>query len=167
MTNAAIARARLHTSRLVGPALATAPDVVRWFGAVQSQDVPGALWALRQRMPSDTTMADVGAAFDDGRIVRTHVMRPTWHFLAPEDLRWMERLTSPRVHLQNASLQRRLGIPDDALDRAIEALRAALGGGHALTRAELRTRFADAGLDVTDPLATTVLGMQAGLESVN
>ena len=166
MTNAAIAHARLRNSRLAGPPLATAQDVVRWFGAVQSQDVPGALWALRQRMPSDTTMADLGAAFDDGRIVRTHVMRPTWHFLAPEDLRWMERLTSPRVHRQNASLQRRLGIPDKVLDGAIEAFRTALGGGRALTRAELRTGLADAGLDITDPLATTVLGIHAELESV-
>jgi hypothetical protein len=25
----------------------------------------------------------------DGSIIRTHVLRPTWHFVAPEDLRWM------------------------------------------------------------------------------
>ena len=55
-------------------------------------------------------MADIGRAYDAGDIVRTHAMRPTWHFLAPEDLRWVEALTGDRVLRMNGSLQRRLGI---------------------------------------------------------
>jgi hypothetical protein len=170
VTNRAIALARLRSSRLVSvgdlPVVATPASVARWFGAVQSQDVPGAMWALAQRLPAETSVDDLEAVFDRGEIVRTHVMRPTWHFLAPEDLRWLEGLTGPRVQRQNASLQRRLAIPDEALDRAIQVFRAAMRGGHALTRAELRSCLADAGLDVTDPLATTVLGMHAELEAV-
>ena len=72
-------------------------DVVRWFGAVQAQDFPGALWAIGQRLATPTTEADVLAAFDAGALVRTHVLRPTWHFVAPEDLRWMLALTGPRI----------------------------------------------------------------------
>jgi Winged helix DNA-binding domain len=170
VTNRAIAHARLRASRLVAdgglPALATPADVVRWFGAVQSQDLPGALWALAQRLPAGTSADDLEGVFDRGEIVRTHVMRPTWHFLAPEDLRWMEGLTGPRVQRQNASLQRRLGIPDEAFDRAIEVFTDVMRGGRSLTRAELRRCLSDAGVDVADPFATTLFGMHAELEGV-
>ncbi len=37
------------------------------------------------------------AEHDAGAFLRTHILRPTWHFVAPEDLRWILDLTSPRV----------------------------------------------------------------------
>src|SRR5690348_7463017 len=104
MTNRAIAHARLRNSRLVGEPLGAPADVVRWFGAVQSQDVPGAFWALAQRMPPGTRVGDVGAAFDAGAILRTHALRPTWHFLAPDELRWIQDLTADRVHRAAGSM---------------------------------------------------------------
>ena len=70
MTNRAIAHARLRSSRLVGPGLATPEDVVGWFGAVQSQDVPGALWGIAQRLTPDGL-----ATIDHGR--RIHNMEAT------------------------------------------------------------------------------------------
>lgn len=166
MTNRAIAHARLANSRLVGPPLGSAVEVVRWFGAVQSQDIPGAMWAVAQRMAPATTMADIGRAYDAGDIVRTHAMRPTWHFLAPEDLRWVEALTGDRVLRMNGSLQRRLGIDAARIDRAVEVLRAAMTGGRALTRDELRAALRDGGFDMTDPLVGVVLGMAAEVRSV-
>ncbi len=170
MTNVAIAHARLRSSRLVPdpslPPLTAPVDVVRWFGAVQSQDVPGAFWAVGQRLPVGTTADDVGAAFDRGEIVRTHALRPTWHFLAPDELRWIEALTGERVHRLNGTLQRRLGVTDDDFDRATATVREAMAGGRALTRDELRDRFAAAGFDVSDNLMTILLGMHAELEAV-
>lgn len=164
MTNAAIAHARLRNSRLVGPPLAEAQDVVRWFGAIQSQDVPGALWAVRQRMPSDTTMADIGAAFDDGRIVRTHALRPTWHFLAPDELRWIQALTGDRVHGVAGSMYRRLGLTEGSFARAEAVMRDALAGGRALTRDELGAAIAGAtDIDLADSLVVTHLVMHAEL----
>ena len=98
MTNRAIAHARLRNSRLVGPPLAAPEEVVGWFAAVQSQDVPGALWGIAQRMEPGPTIDALGAAMDDGRILRTHALRPTWHFLVPSELRWIQALTAHRVH---------------------------------------------------------------------
>lgn len=140
--------------------------MVRWFGAVQSQDVPGAFWALGQRLPEGTTVTDLGEAFDRGEIARTHAMRPTWHFLAPADLRWIEALTAERVHRLNGTLQRRLGITDEDFDRATTVLREAMAGGRALTRDELRTTLAAAGFDVVDSIAAILLVMHAELEAV-
>ena len=139
-----------------------------WFGAVQSQDVPGALWAIAQRMGADAgaTIESIGAAMDDGRIVRTHALRPTWHFLAPADLRWIQALTSARVHQANGSLYRRLGLGAGEFERAEAAIRAALRGGRALTRDELAAAVAPTGIDIRDPLAITHLAMHAELEAV-
>src|SRR5260370_24028776 len=87
---------RLGTHRLVGEPFASPAEAVGWFGAVQSQDYPAAKWALGQRL-GDATDADLDAAFDKGQILRTHVMRPTWHFVRPADTVWIHELTSARV----------------------------------------------------------------------
>ena len=166
MTNRAIAGARLRNSGLVGPPLDAPADVVRWFGAVQSQDVPGAMWALAARMRPGTTMAAIGESFDGAEFVRTHALRPTWHFLAPDELRWIQALTGHRVQRGTGTQRRRLGLGDDDFERVVPAFRSVLAGGRAATRGELRAAIAGVGIDVADPLVATFLAMRAELEAV-
>jgi Winged helix DNA-binding domain len=166
VTNRAIAHARLRNSRLVGTRLDRPEDVVGWFGAVQSQDVPGALWGVAQRLAAETTIDAVGAAMDDGRIVRTHAMRPTWHFVRPEDLRWIQALTGPRVHRQNGGIARREGLDDATFARAEDAMSDALAGGHALTRDELGRAMASAGIDAGEGVRLAYLAMHAELQAI-
>ena len=87
---------RMINQRLEGVTAASARETVQWLGAVQAQDLGGALWAIGQRTEQAST-TDVTAAFDRGDILRTHVMRPTWHFVAAEDIRWMLDLTRDRL----------------------------------------------------------------------
>jgi Winged helix DNA-binding domain len=171
VTNRAIAHARLRNSRLVGPPLGSPEEVVAWFGAVQSQDVPGALWGIAQRMRRDEggpapTIASVGAAMDDGRIVRTHALRPTWHFLVPSELRWIQALTGGRVHQTNGTMYRRVGADEEVFRRADEVFRAALRGGRALTRDELAAAVAPTGIPLGDSLMITHLAMHAELDAL-
>src|ERR1051325_7205333 len=91
-----IARRRLFAQRLAGEPLASPVEVVRWLCAVQSQDYGGAKWALAQRSRPISNV-ELDRAFDAGSILRTHVLRPTWHFVLPEDVRWLAELTGPRV----------------------------------------------------------------------
>src|SRR5205085_7757326 len=98
---------RLRVHHLVGEPFESAVQSVGWFGAVQSQDYPGAKWALGQRTRGAVD-GDLDAAFDRGDILRTHVMRPTWHFVLPRDIRWIQELTSPRVMAGLAGRQRAL-----------------------------------------------------------
>ena len=77
------------------------------LGAVQSQDYAGAKWGLGQRL-KDATDAAIDRDFNDGKILRTHLMRPTWHFVAPEDIRWMLMLTAPRGPCANVFMYRQL-----------------------------------------------------------
>ena len=98
-TIADIAIQRLHRQHLI-EGLSSPVDVVHSLGAVQSQDFTGAIWALGQRCAS-TTDDEVTRRFNEGKILRTHMLRPTWHFVAPQDIRWMQELTAPRVHALN------------------------------------------------------------------
>src|SRR5204862_2094168 len=75
--------------------------------------------------------------FDEGAILRTHVMRPTWHFVLPEDIRWLQELTSARVLAGIAGRYRQLELDDRTIGRAMELFAEALSSGRFLTRAEL------------------------------
>src|SRR3712207_334793 len=101
MTLPEVASRRLQNQRLAGSPLENPVDVVRHLGAVQSQDYAGAKWAIAQRTHGITD-SDLDAEFARGTFLRTHVMRPTWHFVASEDLRWLLELTGPRVDALNA-----------------------------------------------------------------
>jgi hypothetical protein len=140
-----IAARRLQAQRLAGAPFTTAVDAVRWLGAVQSQDYGAAKWALGQRT-REATDADLDRLFDQGAILRTHVMRPTWHFVLPEDIRWLLELTGPRIVRGLAGRYRQLEIDDGVVARATEAFTSALAGGRHLTRAELGDVLRAAGI---------------------
>ncbi len=88
-------------------------------------------------MRDGATAADVEASFERGDILRTHVMRPTWHFVTPADIRWMLDLTAPRIQRLLATYNRRLELDSATLSRGTAILERALGDGQYLTRAEL------------------------------
>src|SRR6266571_3103069 len=136
MTTLDIAHQRLHNQRIAGAPFEKPGDVVQWLGAVQAQDYAAAKWAVGLRLLG-TTSDDIEQAFADGAILRTHLMRPTWHFVSPADIRWILALTAPRVNAVNAYWYRKLEL-DDALFRSSNAVLAkALQGGKQLTRPEL------------------------------
>lgn len=131
-----IALRRLASQRLVGAPFASPLEVVRQLGAVQSQDYAGGKWGVAQRVAGGVD-ADVERALTEGSIVRTHVLRPTWHFVAAEDIRWMLALTAPRVRATMATYDRQLGIDDAVFTRSAAVITRELAGGRHLTRAEL------------------------------
>jgi hypothetical protein len=144
ITDADLRRWRLHSQGLLGAACAPtregAADVVRRSGAVQSQDHQPALWSLARRCcgPSGAppTESVLGAAFDAGAFLRLHVMRPTWHFVAPERLRDLVALTGPRVAASLAGRWRELDLPAHLRERATDVLVSAITQRGPLTRAD-------------------------------
>lgn len=160
-------RQRLHNQHLFGAPFARPEEVVSWFGAVQAQEYPGACWGIAQRMDG-VTQSDVDQAFAAGAILRTHAMRPTWHFVAPADIRWLLKLTSPRVHAVNATYYRKMELDRDALARGATVLTDALLGGKHLTRNELAAALERAGVIRAgdDRLRLTLLVMHAELEGL-
>jgi hypothetical protein len=140
-----IAVQRLHQQRLTQNPFATPTEVVAWLGAVQAQDYLGAKWALGLRMQHATDDL-IERAFDEGSILRTHVMRPTWHFVTPADIRWILELTAPRVNAANAYMYRQLELDDALFLRSNAVIAGALQGGRQLTRTELGAALAEAGI---------------------
>jgi hypothetical protein len=136
-----IARARL-SNQLLGNRKKKAPgEVVAWLGAVQAQDFAAAKWALGLRLHQATDSA-VEKAFNDGAILRAHVMRPTWHFLTPQDLRSVQALSRPRAQAGMAAGYRKLELDRRLLSRCHRVLADELRGGRHLTRSELSARLA-------------------------
>lgn len=143
----AIVARRLRAHRLVGEPFASPAEAVAWFGAVQSQDYPAAKWALGQRVRS-AVEADIDQAFDRGDILRTHVMRPTWHFVLPAEIVWIQQLTSSRVLSGLATRHRALELDAATVGRATDVIGEALAGGRFLTRPELAGVLTAAGISV-------------------
>jgi hypothetical protein len=145
MTKPDIAKQRLYNQRLEHTNLKAPSEVIAWLGTLQAQDYAAAKWAIGLRS-HHVTDADVEQAFTDGKILRTHILRPTWHFVTPEDIRWLLKLTAPRVHALNAYKYRRLELHDTLLKRSHEVFIKALQGGNQLVRSELAEALGRAGI---------------------
>ncbi|HZD99577.1 MAG TPA: winged helix DNA-binding domain-containing protein [Micromonosporaceae bacterium] len=148
---------RMRRQNLWGPPLTSVDDVVRGFGAMQAQEFRPAKWSIAQRA-SGVTEVDVDAAFAAGRLLRTHVLRPTWHFVHADDIGWILSASAPRVHAANAYYYRQTGVDDDVTRRSRAVFERVLGDGTHLTRKELAAHLAEAGMAVTGvPLAYVII----------
>ena len=156
-------RLRRQLVAATGPRLPE--EVVERLGAVQAQEYEPALWGIGVRMRTGATRTHVERAFDDGRILRTHVMRPTWHVVARDDIRWMQALTAPRVQRIAAGYNRRLELDARTLARAIRIFERVLRDGHPCTRAELASALERNGLPIRGQRLAHV-AMHAELEAV-
>ncbi|MET0822279.1 MAG: winged helix DNA-binding domain-containing protein [Aeromicrobium sp.] len=136
---------RLHAQLLDGPRLGSLVEVVRHLGCVQSQLHDMALWGVARRLP-DATLADLQRSFDAGDVVRTHVLRPTWHLIAPDDLHWLQALTEPRVRRLLETTNRSIGLSSDVVERGSAVVVEALADGRPRTRRELAEVLAASGL---------------------
>ncbi len=161
---AAITGQRLLRQRLIGPRFVDPIEAVSWFGAVQAQDFAGACWGIGQRCDG-VTDANIRRLFDDGGLLRTHVMRPTWHFVAPADLRWLLAATATQVHAVNAPYYRKTGLGDRMLRSSADAVAAALTGGKCLTRTELAAVLERSGI-IASGLRLALIVMYCELEAV-
>jgi len=150
---------------LTGTPLATPADVVGWLGAVQAQEHGDAKWglALRSRRTSDD---HIERAFTAGTILRTHVLRPTWHFVAPADIRWMLALTGPRISRALARYHRNFQLDSAVFKKSEKVMISALRGGVQLTRQELKTALQRAGVNAEGAQRLAFLTIQAESDAV-
>ena len=153
---------RLHNQKFIQSDLTTPAAIVTWLGAVQAQDFPAAKWALCMRARGGLLDLDVEQAFNDGAILRTHLLRPTWHFVTPADIRWMLMPSAPRVHAASAYYYRQAGLDARVFGRSCAMLQRALDGGHYLTRTELAVHLRRAKVPA-DGLKLAYLMMHAEL----
>ena len=154
----------MRNTGLLGPQRSDWRDVVRRFGAMQAQDYGPAKWSLGQRVKG-LTDEDLDRALNEGAILRTHALRPTWHFVLPEDIRWVLEITSPRIHVKNSTAYTQLDIDGKLGARSNRLIERALRGGNHLTRKELQSVLLKGGIE-TDSRRLGYLTAYAELEAV-
>ena len=160
-----ILKLRLNNQRLSVGKFDRPTEVVRWLGGVQAQDYNAAKWALALRSVNATELK-IEEAFNKGQILRTHVMRPTWHFVTPEDIRWLLELTSPRVNAVCAHYYRKFELDDQFFRRAHKVISKALQKERYLTRVELRDRLIAQGVEPGDAVRMGFILIRAELDGL-
>lgn len=135
-----IRRLRLASLLLAGRDAAGSAEggpgaIVRWFGAMQAQDLPSGKWSFGLRLPG-ATEADIDAAIERGEVLRTWPMRGTVHFVPPRDARWMLGLMGVRALDGAAARRAYLGLSEAHANQAAEVLGEALAERGRMTRSD-------------------------------
>jgi len=147
ITDHDIARWRLRTQQAVAPFASTVLDVVGGLLAVQAENPQQSAWAVasRTREPRQRRVAEV---LEDGRLIRTHVLRPTWHYVRAEDAGWLLDLTAQRVRPTiTQQLHGALGMDSRSIERATSVVVEALEVQRQLTRGELAQELRQSGFE--------------------
>jgi hypothetical protein len=160
-----IVRQRLHNQFLSHPDFTEPGQVVEALGAVQSQDYSGGKWALGLRVKGATDAA-LDQAFNEGKILRTHILRPTWHFVTPQDIGWMLMLSAPRVHAVNGFMYRQQVLDHEVIRKSYQVLERVLQGNKQLTRAELGSALEKAGIKNAKSVRLGYFMMSAELDGI-
>ncbi len=155
---------RLQHQRLIDPPADTPAGVVRHMGAMQAQVFSMAQWAIGLRLPA-SAHGEIADAYNQCKILRTHLLRPTWHFVAPEDIRWLLKLTSPHVQRVNAFMYKRCELDEDTRQITRKVIASALQDRTQKTREELAGDLANAGILAKGHRLSYIM-MDAELESV-
>ena len=141
-----VARWRLRSQHLVSPFAVSAFEAVGSLLAVQAENPGQAAWAVASRTPSPD-QAGLAALLDDGSVLRTHVLRPTWHFVQAEDIGWLLDLTGPRIRrVTGQQLQNTHGLDERAIEHAVAGVTQALASRGQLTRAQLADELRERGI---------------------
>lgn len=149
MTSSEIIKLRFFNQQLAETKFTKPRELVSWMGAMQAQDYGMAKWAIGLRLSgSDDSFLE--KAFNEGEILRIHVLRPTWHFVTPQDIRWMLDLTAPRILSSLAHNDRHLSLDKKVLKKSNDTLAKALEGGKQLTRDEVRSVLQKAKIDTSE-----------------
>ena len=158
-----ITATRLLNYHLTGDKFHNPEEAVGYLAAVQAQDYFAASWSLGQRI-HDATEDTINQAFDNGLILRTHIMRPTWHFVLPEDITWIQELTSPQVKKLMGHYNKKLELTDDVFAKTNKTIISALKMGD-YTRQELKTKLSESGIQ-TDVQRLAHIVMWAELDGL-
>ena len=164
MKENSIALKRMVNQQIREPKFLQPAEVVKYMVAMQAQDYAGAKWAvgLRMQNSSDTI---VEQAITDGKILRTHLLRPTWHFVSPEDIRWILALSAPRINAVNAGMYKKYELDNKVFSKSNDVFANTLQGNKQLTRSEIVTALQNSGI-ATDDLRLTLLLMHAELDAI-
>jgi hypothetical protein len=143
--NTDFAQTRLISQHIGGTELKTPAAVVSHMGAMQAQDFNMVKWAIGARLPG-VSEVQIEKSFNSGEMIRTHLMRPTWHLIVPEDISWLLELSGQRIKSASRSRHKMLEIDDKLVAKSNRLIEKALEGNKHTTRDELMDVLGNAGI---------------------
>ncbi|HET7119301.1 MAG TPA: winged helix DNA-binding domain-containing protein [Hanamia sp.] len=164
MTLKDIANLRLISQQITNSKFKSPKEIVGWMGAIQAQDFNMAKWAIGLRS-NKATENDIDAAINAGEIIRTHVLRPTWHFVSADDIYWMLDLSAPGIRSSMNGRNRQLELTDKIFKKSFKIMEKVLKDENHLTRKELVSEINKAKIATDDNRASHIL-MNAELEGI-
>lgn len=164
MKSTDISNLRLISQQVAIQEFKTAKNLVSWMCAVQAQDFNMAKWAIGLRL-SDATEKMVESAIDNGEVIRTHLLRPTWHIVASDDIYWLLELTASKIKASMKGRDRELGITEMTYGKSNAVIENMLSGGNHLSREEIVTELIRYGVPADNNRAAHLL-VRAELEGI-
>lgn len=159
-----IAHARLISQQITASRFTTPKDIVAWMGAMQAQDYAMSKYAVALRLPGSTDET-IQAAIDKGDIIRTHLLRPTWHLISADDIYWMTDLAAPQIKTKLNSRAKELELTPALIRKTNRMLEKALTGGKHLSREDLVALFEKANIVNNDNRVAHIL-LHAEMEGI-
>lgn len=156
MNTSELLNIRLYNQLLAGHQFKEAQEVVSWMGAMQSQSLDLAKWAIGVRL-ENKTVKDIDNALNTGKIIRTHILRPTWHFVSATDIHWMFDLSNPRLKPIYRSYCKIHGADELLVYKAVPVVEEALQGGKHLTKQEISNALRVRDIIVDTPHLTLII----------
>jgi hypothetical protein len=153
MNQPGIAITRLKSQHLTSKSFTSPREIVAWMGAMQAQDYPMARWAIGVRLPGITDPT-IEAAIDQAEIIRTHLLRPTWQFVAAENIYWLLDLSASHIKSAQSSRDRELELTEAVYSISNSIIEKALSSELHLTREELVAELNKAGITTTQNRAS-------------
>ena len=154
MTN--ISQLRLQNQHIGGTKFNTVKELVHWMGAIQAQDYGMAKYAVGVRLKNAVVQA-IDNAINKAEIIRTHVLRPTWHFVAADDVRWMLELTAKNLNRAMSSNNKRLELDEKIFKKSNGIIEKILRDGKHLTRKEIMGALEKKGIKTNDLRASHIM----------
>jgi len=159
-----IANTRLISQHIAGTKFQSAKELVSWMGAMQAQDYAMVKWAIGVRLPG-SALPEIEAAIETGEIIRTHMLRPTWHFVSADDIYWMLELMAPYIKASLKSRHQELGLSEAVVAKSNAVLEKALRAEKHLSREALMAEFEKAQIAIDENRASHLL-MRAELDGL-
>jgi len=164
MTPLEISNYRLLSQKISSTQFSSAKEIVGWMGAMQAQDFAMAKWAVGIRLLNSTD-AKIEMALNKGEIIRTHVMRPTWHFVSADDVYWLLDLTAGKIKSALKTRDKQLELSESLFIRSNNLIESVLKEGNHLSREELTTVFNNANIRTDDNRLSHIM-LRAELEGI-
>lgn len=155
---------RLNNQLLSDHNLEDPVEVVNYMCAMQSQSLDMAKWAIGSRLQNSSSKT-ITDALNTGKIIRTHILRPTWHFISAEDIYWMNDLSYPRLKPVYQYYAKMLKANVSTIYSYINHVEKVLEGCKHLTKQEIRVNIKEAGIDLDDNNLSVLLSF-AELEGI-